>query len=153
MALLCSVIFTVLVGLGQSVTPISDDSMTDLLNAGGVQLAMAAQPLWFFGQSQQPRCCPTWATWGGQQNPGGEPCNFPNVGCNCRNPGISIRNPSRELTGQGGDKIASIFLLPLETPALAALTRLYRKPPAPQFEDFKGREAGIARVKCNSKTL
>lgn len=87
----------VLLRLGQAVTPIPDGKMTDLLNAGGVQLARAAQPMWFFGQSQnQPPCYPAWAVWRGQQSPGGEPCNFPDVGCNCRHPGINIGNPGPE---------------------------------------------------------
>ncbi|KAF4995611.1 hypothetical protein FGRMN_5002 [Fusarium graminum] len=92
--MLCSLIFMTFFVLVWSVTPVPDKRMTDWLNAGGVPIAMAAQPMWFFGQSQnQPPCYPTWAIQRGKQTPGSEPCNFPNVGCNCRNPNIRIGNP------------------------------------------------------------
>ncbi|KAM7190478.1 hypothetical protein V8F33_009461 [Rhypophila sp. PSN 637] len=84
-----------LAAMASAVTPIPDGTMTNLLNAGGVDLAYAAAPMWFFGQSQnQPPCYPTNATNAqGQQTPSGGLCNHPNVGCNCRNPGIGISNP------------------------------------------------------------
>lgn len=86
---------TGLLSVALAVTPISDSSMTDLLNAGGVDLAYAAAPMWFFGQAlNQPPCYPTNATNGqGQQTPSVGLCNHPNVGCNCRQPGVGITNP------------------------------------------------------------
>ncbi|KOS18022.1 hypothetical protein ESCO_002445 [Escovopsis weberi] len=79
-----------------AVSIISDSDMTDLLNAGGVDLAMRAQPMWFFGQSQnQPPCIPTFAlTSDNQQTPSAALCGYPNTGCNCRQPGVPITNPS-----------------------------------------------------------
>jgi hypothetical protein len=78
-----------------AVTPISDTEMTNLLNAGGVDLAMRAQPMWFFGQAMnQPPCYPTWATTSnGAQTPSAGLCAWPNAGCNCRKPGVGISNP------------------------------------------------------------
>ncbi|KAK3329278.1 hypothetical protein B0H66DRAFT_17938 [Apodospora peruviana] len=78
-----------------AVTPVSDNAMNGLLNAGGVDLAYAAAPMWFFGQSQnRPPCYPTNATTaGGQQTPSAALCDHPNVGCNCRQPGVGITNP------------------------------------------------------------
>lgn len=91
LALAATVISTV-----TAVTPISDNDMTNLLNEGGVSLAMKAQPMWFFGQAMdQPPCIPTWATKdGGQQTPSAGLCAWPNAGCNCRKPEIGIGNPS-----------------------------------------------------------
>ncbi|KAM0244030.1 hypothetical protein ACHAP5_006694 [Fusarium lateritium] len=68
--------------------------MTDWLNAGGVQIAMAAQPMWFFGQSlNHPPCYPTRAIQkNNKQTPSGGLCPWPNAGCNCRNPGVGIGN-------------------------------------------------------------
>ncbi|KAM0229586.1 hypothetical protein ACHAPO_009850 [Fusarium lateritium] len=52
--------------------------MNEWLNAGGIPLAVAAQPMWFFGQSRnQPPCYPTWAIRAGKQAPGGGLCAFP----------------------------------------------------------------------------
>ncbi|KAK3393878.1 hypothetical protein B0H63DRAFT_459433 [Podospora didyma] len=84
-----------LLGLtAMAVTPVSDSAMTDLLNAGGVDLAYAAAPMWFFGQAMnQPPCYPTNATNAqGAQTPSAALCNWPNTGCNCRNPGVPITN-------------------------------------------------------------
>ncbi|PTB37856.1 hypothetical protein M441DRAFT_148598 [Trichoderma asperellum CBS 433.97] len=85
-----------LVSMAAAVTPISDSDMTNLLNAGGVELAMRAQPMWFFGQAMnQPPCIPTFATQpDNSQTPSAALCAYPNVGCNCRNPGVPITNPS-----------------------------------------------------------
>ncbi|RFU75802.1 hypothetical protein TARUN_6444 [Trichoderma arundinaceum] len=86
---------TGLASLAAAVTPISDSDMNNLLNAGGVELAMRAQPMWFFGQAMnQPPCIPTFATINGQQTPSVGLCAYPNVGCNCRQPGVPIVNAS-----------------------------------------------------------
>ncbi|KAK1763092.1 hypothetical protein QBC33DRAFT_459994 [Phialemonium atrogriseum] len=68
--------------------------MTGLLNAGGVDLALAAAPMWFFGQAlNQPPCYPTSATdSSGGQTPAAGLCAWPNAGCGCRNPGVGIGN-------------------------------------------------------------
>ncbi|KAK3693457.1 hypothetical protein B0T22DRAFT_401422 [Podospora appendiculata] len=85
---------SLLLGLASAVTPVSNSDMTNLLNAGGVDLAVATAPMWFFGQSQnQPPCYPTNATNAqGQQTPSAALCDHPNVGCHCRNPGVPITN-------------------------------------------------------------
>jgi hypothetical protein len=79
----------------QAVTSVSDSAMTDLLNSGGVNLALAAAPMWFFGQAMnQPPCYPTSATdASGHQTPSAALCDWPNTGCNCRQPGVGIGNP------------------------------------------------------------
>ncbi|KAK3937526.1 hypothetical protein QBC46DRAFT_392564 [Diplogelasinospora grovesii] len=78
-----------------AVTPVSDGDMTSLLNAGGVDLAIAASPMWFFGQAlDHPPCYPTNATdASGGQTPSASLCDWPNTGCHCRNPGVGIGNP------------------------------------------------------------
>jgi hypothetical protein len=84
-----------LASTASAVTPVSDSDMNDLLNQGGVSLALKAQPMWFFGQAMnQPPCIPTFAVVNGQQAASSKLCDWPNVGCNCRNPGIGIGNPS-----------------------------------------------------------
>ncbi|KAL6701291.1 hypothetical protein J3F84DRAFT_354355 [Trichoderma pleuroticola] len=87
---------TGLASLASAVTPVSDSDMNNLLNAGGVELAMRAQPMWFFGQAMnQPPCIPTFATTSsGGQTPSAPLCAYPNVGCSCRTPGVGITNPS-----------------------------------------------------------
>ncbi|RFU81836.1 necrosis inducing [Trichoderma arundinaceum] len=87
---------TGLVSMAAAVTPISDSDMNNLLNAGGVELAMRAQPMWFFGQAMnQPPCIPTFATRpDNSQTPSAALCAYPNVGCNCRQPGVGIVNPA-----------------------------------------------------------
>ncbi|KAK4465102.1 hypothetical protein QBC42DRAFT_283728 [Cladorrhinum samala] len=77
-----------------AVTPVSSAAMESLLNAGGVDLAYAAAPMFFFGQAMnKPPCYPTNATTGqGTQTPSAALCDYPNVGCNCRQPGIAISN-------------------------------------------------------------
>ncbi|KAL6915469.1 hypothetical protein FSHL1_006920 [Fusarium sambucinum] len=80
--------------LVSAINHIPDKQMNEWLNAGGIPLAVAAQPMWFFGQSRnQPPCYPTWAIRAGKQAPGGGLCAFPEVGCHCRNPGVKIGNP------------------------------------------------------------
>jgi len=78
-----------------AVTHVSDGDMNTMLNSGGVNLAIAAAPMWFFGQAlNQPPCYPTNALDGsGNQVPSGGLCNWPNAGCNCRTPGVPISNP------------------------------------------------------------
>ena len=87
-----------------AVTAITNDQMISALQTGGLDLAMAYAPMWFFGQSQnQPPCYPTWAFGGTPETndtyllehktPPAAQCDYPDVGCNCRNPGIDIRNP------------------------------------------------------------
>ncbi|KAK3987650.1 hypothetical protein QBC44DRAFT_331011 [Cladorrhinum sp. PSN332] len=78
----------------QAATPISSTTMESLLNAGGVDLAHAAAPMFFFGQAMnRPPCYPTNATTAqGTQTPSVGLCDYPNVGCNCRQPGIGISN-------------------------------------------------------------
>ncbi|KAL0765290.1 hypothetical protein CaCOL14_012039 [Colletotrichum acutatum] len=84
-----------MIGAAMAVTSISDTQMTTLLNEGGVGLAMAAQPMWFFGQAMnRPPCIPTHAVVNGQQTPGAELCEWPDAGCNCRKPGFGIGNPA-----------------------------------------------------------
>ena len=79
-----------------AVTPITDDAMTQLLNEGGVSLAMKAQPMFFFGQAMnRPPCIPTWATSGNQQTPSSPLCDYPDMGCNCVTPDKGIGNPSQ----------------------------------------------------------
>lgn len=86
---------TGLASMAAAVTPISDSDMNNLLNAGGVDLALRAQPMWFFGQAMnQPPCIPTFATQNGVQTPSAPLCAYPNVGCSCRTPGVGISNPS-----------------------------------------------------------
>lgn len=98
--MLSSIVNHLFVGAGLlasalAVTPVSNDEMTRLVNEGGAGLALKAQPMWFFGQSQnRPPCIPTWATTNGGQTPSAALCNFPNMGCNCRTPGVGIGNPT-----------------------------------------------------------
>ncbi|KAM3440218.1 hypothetical protein MY4824_002207 [Beauveria thailandica] len=77
-------------------TPVSDKDMNDLLNEGGVSLAIKAAPMFFFGQAlDHPPCIPTYATdENNKQTPPADLCNWPNAGCNCRTPGVPIGNPS-----------------------------------------------------------
>lgn len=93
-----------LVTVASAVSSITDQQMTDYLNAGALGLADAYAPIYFFGQSQnQPPCYPTWAFSGtpdtpdvfdtAHQTPSGAQCDYPDVGCNCRNPGVDIGNP------------------------------------------------------------
>ncbi|KAF3396420.1 hypothetical protein F1880_006584 [Penicillium rolfsii] len=92
-----------LAGSVTAVTQITDDEMTSLLNAGGVDLADRYAPMWFFGQAMnQPPCYPTWAFGGSpttadiyddaHKTPAAPQCEYPNVGCKCRNPGVGIGN-------------------------------------------------------------
>jgi len=91
--LLTGIFKVAFIGTALAVTPITDGQMSDLLNAGGVSLAMLAQPMWFFGQAlNHPPCYPTWATQNGQQTASGALCSWPDAGCHCRNPGVSIGN-------------------------------------------------------------
>lgn len=79
---------SLLVAAVKAVTPVSDADMTSLLNQGGVNLAIQAQPMWFFGQSlNHPPCIPTFATQGQSQTPSSKLCDWPDVGCDCRTPG------------------------------------------------------------------
>lgn len=79
---------SLLLATASAVTPISDADMANLLAEGGVELALKAQPMWFFGQSldEQP-CIPTFATDNGAQTPSSALCDWPDVGCDCRTPG------------------------------------------------------------------
>lgn len=88
-----------------AVTSVSNDQMSTWLNAGGVDLANAYAPIYFFGQSQnQPPCIPDWAFDGtpdtpdtydaAHMTPPAPQCQYPNVGCNCRQPGVAIGNPA-----------------------------------------------------------
>ncbi|KXH29517.1 hypothetical protein CSIM01_06250 [Colletotrichum simmondsii] len=84
-----------MIGATMAVTSISETQMTSLLNEGGVGLAMAAQPMWFFGQAMnRPSCIPTHAVVNGQQTPGAQLCEWPDAVCNCRKPGVGIGNPA-----------------------------------------------------------
>lgn len=84
-----------LASVASAVTPVSDSDMTNLLNAGGVELAMKAQPMFFFGQAlKNPPCIPTFATQGDKQTPSAALCDWPNTGCHCRTPGVPISNPA-----------------------------------------------------------
>lgn len=77
-----------------AVTSISDSAMNGLLDAGGVDLAVAAAPMFFFGQAlNQPPCYPMAATNdAGAQTPAAGLCAWPNAGCGCRTPGVGIGN-------------------------------------------------------------
>ena len=84
-----------LIAAAAAVTSYPDSTVTGWLNSGGVQLAVAAAPMWFFGQAlNQPPCYPTNATDASfNQVPSGGLCGWPNAGCNCRTPGVGIGNP------------------------------------------------------------
>jgi hypothetical protein len=66
--------------------------MKQYLSSGGVNLAVAAAPMWFFGQAmKQPPCYPREAVDpSGKQTPSAALCAWPNAGCHCRNPGVGI---------------------------------------------------------------
>lgn len=83
-------------GLAKALVSVTDSQMNDLLNEGGVSLAMKAQPMFFFGQAMnQPPCIPTFATdKDDKQTPSAALCDWPNAGCHCRTPGVAIGNPS-----------------------------------------------------------
>ncbi|CAG7557550.1 unnamed protein product [Fusarium equiseti] len=94
MTMLRHLVFMAFFVLACAVSSVPDKQMNDWLDAGGIPLAMAAQPMWFFGQSQnQPPCYPTRAIQRGKQAPGGALCAFPEVGGHCRTPGRKIANP------------------------------------------------------------
>lgn len=77
-----------------ALTPISDLDMTNLLNTGGVELAMKAQPMFLMGQAVgKPPCIPTFATVDGNQTKPSRLCAWPDSGCDCRNPGVPRGNP------------------------------------------------------------
>lgn len=77
-----------------ALTAISDGDMTDLLNAGGVELALKAQPMFLIGQAVgKPPCIPTFATVDGKQPNASRLCAWPDSGCDCRNPGVPRGNP------------------------------------------------------------
>lgn len=86
-----------LAATAMAVTPVSDRDMNELLSAGGVSLAMKAQPMWFFGQAMnQKPCIPVSATQNGnQQTPSSKLCDWPNAGCDCVTPDKGIGNPSQ----------------------------------------------------------
>lgn len=97
-------ITTLLASTALAATSISDEEMTSMLNAGGVELAVRYAPMWFFGQAlNQPPCYPTWAFSGSPTTPDvydlehqtapAPQCDYPDVGCDCRNPGVPINNP------------------------------------------------------------
>ncbi|KAL2878769.1 hypothetical protein SGCOL_005995 [Colletotrichum sp. CLE4] len=90
-----------------AVSSISDTQMTTLLNEGGIGLAMAAQPMWFFGQAMnQPPCIPTHAVFNGQQAPGAELCGWPDAGCYDRKNWGDIQNTFNTVDAslpRGGD--------------------------------------------------
>jgi hypothetical protein len=104
MQVLSAALLAALATTALAVTSISDDEMTSLLNAGGIELANRYAPIYFFGQAMdQPPCYPTWAFGGSpttpdvydlaHQTPPAPQCEYPDVGCNCRNPGVPIGNP------------------------------------------------------------
>ena len=94
MAFIALLAGALLLATATAVTPVSDSRMNDLLNQGGVGLAMGAAPMFFFGQAMsKPPCYPTFAVNNGQQAHKGKTCNWPNAGCDCRNPGVAIGNP------------------------------------------------------------
>jgi Necrosis inducing protein (NPP1) len=88
-----------------AVTSLSDANMTEYLNTGALDLAVAYSPVWFFGQAMDnPPCIPDWAFSGtpdssdiydsAHQTKPAPQCSYPDVGCNCRNPGVAIGNPA-----------------------------------------------------------
>ncbi|TWU76328.1 hypothetical protein ED733_005946 [Metarhizium rileyi] len=75
-------------------TPISDADMENLLDAGGVGLALRAQPMFLIGQAVgKPPCIPSWAIVNGTQASASKLCSWPDSGCDCRNPGVPLGNP------------------------------------------------------------
>lgn len=78
----------------QAVTSVPDSTINTWINSGGVDLALAAAPMWFFGQAMnRPPCYPTSATdSSGRQTGSAALCSWPDAGCNCRNPGVGIGN-------------------------------------------------------------
>ncbi|KHN93973.1 Necrosis inducing [Metarhizium album ARSEF 1941] len=77
-----------------AVTPMSDADMARLLNAGGVELAMRAQPMFLTGQAVgKAPCIPSWATVNGTQAAPSKLCAWPDSGCDCRNPGVPLGSP------------------------------------------------------------
>ena len=94
-----------LVGSASAVTSITASNMTSLLEAGGLDLALAYAPVWFFGQAvDEVPCIPDWAFGGSptqndtyetaNQTPSAPQCEYPDVGCSCRNPGVATGNPT-----------------------------------------------------------
>lgn len=82
-----------LLGAANAFDRVDDNLMNEMLNEGGLGLAMSASPMFFFGQAMnKPPCYPTNAVVNGQQTKAGKPCNWPDTGCNCRNPGVAIGN-------------------------------------------------------------
>lgn len=81
-------------GHAAAVASVSANNMTAWLSAGGVELALAAQPMWFFGQTLgNPPCYPTAALDSdNDQVASGNLCFWPNSGCNCRNPDVPVGN-------------------------------------------------------------
>jgi len=81
-----------LFGAALSVTPVDDKKMSAMLNASGTELALAAQPMWFFSQAMGfPSCYPTSATdVQGSQTPPVALCAYPDTGCGCRKPGVKL---------------------------------------------------------------
>lgn len=77
-----------------AVTSITDPDMSQLLDAGGVELAMKAQPMFLMGQAVgKPPCIPTFATVDGKQATPSILCAWPDSGCHCRNPGVPFQSP------------------------------------------------------------
>ncbi|KAK0631498.1 hypothetical protein B0T14DRAFT_532226 [Immersiella caudata] len=78
-----------------SATPVDDKKMTKMLKAGGATLALAAQPMWFFGEAMgHPSCYPTSATdVQGSQTPSVDLCMYPDTGCGCRQAGVKAGKP------------------------------------------------------------
>ncbi|EFX03921.1 hypothetical protein CMQ_849 [Grosmannia clavigera kw1407] len=78
-----------------AVSSVSTDTMATWLSNGGVDLAEAAAPMWFFGQAMdEPPCYPTAALDSSNgQVASVALCDWPDTGCNCRKPGVAISNP------------------------------------------------------------
>lgn len=78
-----------LTGGASANTPISNADVERSLNEnGGFDIAMAARPIWHFGQSRGNRpCYPSEALINGEQH-GTKPARFPNAGGDCRAPGV-----------------------------------------------------------------
>ncbi|KAF7557395.1 hypothetical protein G7Z17_g649 [Cylindrodendrum hubeiense] len=101
---LVSLATTLLLQHVHAATQLSDSTLQDLLNQGGSILAETYGPVWNFDAvATNPSCYPTWAFGGNpnqhngdvydsdHQSPGGDECQYPNVGCNCRTVGASSR--------------------------------------------------------------
>ncbi|KAK0657773.1 hypothetical protein B0T16DRAFT_315062 [Cercophora newfieldiana] len=84
-----------LLNVALAVTPVDGESMSKMVKAGGANLALAAQPMWFFSRAKgNPSCYPTSAIDAhGSQKPAAPLCAYPDTGCGCRQAGVKVGRP------------------------------------------------------------